>query len=220
MAAAMAWAVRGRSATVFAPSIWHGDRTRPQVALTFDDGPSESTPELLDILDEFQVKATFFVCGRNVQRLPEIVRKTMAAGHEIGNHSWSHRRLDFASYTTIREEVGRTQQIISEVTGCRPLVYRAPFGVRWYGLGRVQREFGLRGVMWTTLGLDWKHNADQVAGRVLRRMRGGDIVCLHDGRELRPNPDIRTTCQAVRQIIPRVFERNLAFVKASEMLRS
>ncbi len=84
--AGAAWAVRGRSSTMFAPSIWRGPRDCRALALTFDDGPSESTPALLDVLARHGVSATFFQCGANVERLPGIARATVEAGHEIGNH--------------------------------------------------------------------------------------------------------------------------------------
>ena len=94
-AGAMGYAVRGRSSRIFAPSLHHGDRSKPALALTFDDGPSESTSALLDILAQHSVRATFFMCGQNVRRLPQIARQVAAAGHEIGNHTDSHPRLSF-----------------------------------------------------------------------------------------------------------------------------
>ena len=89
----MAWAVRGRSASVFGRSLWRGPRHRRALALTFDDGPAESTPDILEILSAHQVPATFFQCGANVDRLPHIAREVAARGHEIGNHSYSHPYL-------------------------------------------------------------------------------------------------------------------------------
>src|SRR5580693_1177919 len=89
-AALMAWAVRGRSSAVFGRSLWRGPRDRRAIALTFDDGPSESTPAILEVLARHAVPATFFQCGANVQRLPSIARAVCGAGHEIGNHSHTH----------------------------------------------------------------------------------------------------------------------------------
>src|SRR5215472_3734031 len=86
----MAWAVRGRSSQVFGPSSWRGTSARRTLALTFDDGPSEDTPRLLEILDRHRVPATFFQIGLNVQRLPGIARAVSGAGHAIGNHTYSH----------------------------------------------------------------------------------------------------------------------------------
>src|SRR4051812_34693810 len=86
----MAWAVRGRSSSLLAPSVWRGPAHRRAIALTFDDGPSEATPRLLAILAAHNVRATFFLCGANVRRLPEIARAIRRAGHELGNHTDTH----------------------------------------------------------------------------------------------------------------------------------
>src|SRR5437867_985502 len=91
--ALLAYAVRGRSSTLLAPSAYRGSRRRRAIALTFDDGPSEATNRLLDILNRHGVPATFFVCGMNVKRLPGVLRTTALAGHEIGNHTYSHPAL-------------------------------------------------------------------------------------------------------------------------------
>ncbi len=216
--AASAWAVRGRSSQVFAPSVWRGERSVRSVGLTFDDGPSERTPELLELLDRYGVKATFFVCGRNVERLPRVLEAVAGAGHEIGNHTWSHPRLDFSSKATMRNEIGRTQEIVKQISGSAPRLFRAPYGVRWPGLGDVQREFGLMGVMWTSIGLDWKLPAPRIAQRLIRRARAGDILCLHDGRVLAPNPDITPTIDATREVLLTLRDREFTFSTVSAML--
>src|SRR5882724_9036144 len=100
-----AYAVRGRSSTLLAPSVYRGSRQRRSIALTFDDGPSEGTNQLLEILNRLGAPATFFVCGMNVQRLPQVVRATAAAGHEIGNHTYSHPALYLRSHRFISEEL-------------------------------------------------------------------------------------------------------------------
>src|SRR5436309_305059 len=96
-AAFCGWAVRGRASRIFGDSIYHGDRSRPAIALTFDDGPSESTPQLLDVLDQHNARATFFMCGANIRRCPDIAQEVQRRGHEIGNHTDTHPRLDFRS---------------------------------------------------------------------------------------------------------------------------
>src|SRR5215468_708744 len=151
----LAWAVRGKSSAVFAPSIWHGPRDRRAIALTFDDGPSESTPAILDILAHHNAAATFFQCGANVERLPEIARTVAAAGHEIGNHSHTHPYLFFRSPRAIAGDLRRAQETIEANAGTRPVWFRAPFGVRWPGLRAAQRQLQLTGVMWTAIGYDW-----------------------------------------------------------------
>ena len=214
----MAYAVRGRSATLLAPSFHRGGRSRPALALTFDDGPSESTPALLELLGRHRVHATFFMCGENVRRLPHIAREVLAAGHEIGNHSDTHPRFDFKSPGFIYRELARAQETIQDATGATPRWFRAPYGVRWFGLRAAQRKLGLTGVMWTVLGRDWTLPAARVAGRLLRGASNGGILCLHDGRTIRAVPDIAATLEAVDTALPRLLARGFQFETASQML--
>jgi peptidoglycan/xylan/chitin deacetylase (PgdA/CDA1 family) len=214
----LAHAVRGRASTAFGASVYHGDRQRPAIALTFDDGPSESTPALLALLAKYDVRATFFMCGKNVERLPEIARSVAAAGHEIGNHSDSHPRFDFCSGDFIYRELAQGQEKIARHTGVTPRLFRAPYGVRWFGLKSAQARLGLLGVMWGTIGKDWKWPAPRVSERLLRRARNGEIVCLHDGRTTQPTPNIAATLAALEAAIPRLKERGLRFETVSQIL--
>ena len=214
----MSYAVRGRSSSVFAPSIYHGDRSRTVLSLTFDDGPSESTPALLEILSQQGVRATFFMCGRNVRRLPKIAREVHAAGHEIGNHTDTHPRFDFKSPEFIYREMALAQETIHAHTGATPQLFRAPYGVRWMGLREAQRRLGVTGVMWTVLARDWKWPAGRVARRLVDGAANGGILCMHDGRAVRPAPDIRSTLDAVESAVPLLRERGFQFETVSEML--
>jgi len=214
----LAHAARGRSSSVFGPSVYHGDRSRAAIALTFDDGPSESTPALLRILERHQVPATFFMCGQNVERLPAVAQSVAGAGHEIGNHTDSHPRLDFCSRDFIYGELAVAQQKILHHTGMKPKLFRAPYGVRWFGLKSVQQRLGLLGVMWGIIGNDWKWPASRVAQLLLGRARQGDIFCLHDGRTTVPSPEIGATLEAVEAIIPVLKERGLRFETVSQIL--
>jgi peptidoglycan/xylan/chitin deacetylase (PgdA/CDA1 family) len=214
----MAWAVRGRSSSVFGPSVYRGAADRPAIALTFDDGPSESTLQLLDLLEETRTQATFFFCGANVRRLAGAAREVAQAGHQIGNHSDSHARLYLRSARFIEGQIARAQQSISEVTGAEPLLFRAPYGVRWFGMREVQRRLGLLGVMWTGNGLDWKLSAEAIVRRLMRRARNGAIFCLHDGRLTQARPDVRPTIEAVRRLIPELSAKGYRFETVSQIL--
>jgi len=216
--AALAYAVRGRSATLLADSVYHGVRSRPAIALTFDDGPSESTPGLLEILDRHHVVATFFQCGANVRRLPGIARQVLAAGHEIGNHSDTHPYFCLRSPAGMQRELTRAQIAIEEATGVRPRFFRAPYGVRWFGLRAAQRQLGLMGVMWTSIGVDWKLPSDRIVSRLLWGAGNGAIFCLHDGRLLEPRPNVRATLDAVRLVLPALIDQGFHFEKISEIL--
>ena len=217
-AASFTYAVRGRSSRVFAPSVYHGDRSRASVALTFDDGPSESTPALLEILAKQNIRATFFMCGRNVRRCPRVARQVAAAGHEIGNHTDSHPRLDFRSREFIYAEMALAQESIRQTTGVVPRHFRAPYGVRWVGMRRAQERLGLLGVMWTVIGCDWKWPAERVARMISTRAANGAIICLHDGRGTDRAPDIRATLEAVENVIPILKNRGFEFETVSQIV--
>ena len=217
-AGVLAYAVRVPSCSLLAPSRHKGASTRRAIALTFDDGPSESTPELLDVLARHSATATFFQCGANVRRLPEVARQVAAAGHEVGNHTDTHPFLNFRSSDFIYHELSAAQETIEKVTGVRPRYFRAPYGVRWFGLRQAQQRLGLTGVMWTTIAADWKLPAERVAARLLDGAQNGAIFCLHDGRALQRSPDIGVTLQAVRQVLPKLMEKGFRFEKVTDLL--
>ena len=214
----LAWAVRGKSASVLAGSRWRGTREKKAIALTFDDGPSEGTGRVLEALERHGVKATFFQVGANVERLPGVAREVRAAGHEIGNHSQTHPLFCFRTPGFMEEEIRRAQETIGRHTGAAPAWFRAPYGVRWFGLGGAQRRAGVGGVMWTVIGYDWKRKADAVAARVASRAGNGAIICLHDGRELHARPDIGATVEAVRRVVPVLLDRGYTFETVSRLL--
>jgi len=217
-AGTMSYAVRGRSSRILAPSVYRGDRSRPSIALTFDDGPSESTPALLEILAEHNVQATFFMCGKNARRCPVVARAVAAAGHEVGNHTDSHPRLDFHSPEFIFRELAVAQESIRQTAGVVPRLFRAPYGVRWFGLRNAQERLHLQGVMWTVIGRDWRWPASRVARLLIHHAVNGAIVCLHDGRAVERAPDIRVTLEAVEYVIPILKERGFRFETVSQIL--
>jgi len=219
-AGTLTYAVRAPCCSWLAPSVCRGTDTRLSVALTFDDGPSESTAELLEILASYQAPATFFQCGANVRRLPSVAREVAAAGHEIGNHTDMHPLLALKSPQFIHRELASAQEAIEQTTGVHPRYFRAPYGARWFGLRTAQRRLGLRGVMWSTIALDWKRPASAVVSRLLRYATPGAIFCMHDGRVLEPRPNIAVTLQAVRELLPRLMEQGFHFEKVTDILDS
>ena len=158
------------------------------------------------------------MCGHNVRRHPEIACQVHAAGHEIGNHTDSHPYLHFKPADFIFRELALAQQSIQSAVGVTPVWFRAPYGVRWFGLREAQRRLNLKGVMWTVLPRDWRWPAGRVARCILDRVSNGAIVCLHDGRMLESAPDIRSTIEGVEYVLPRLKERGFEFVTLSEIL--
>jgi peptidoglycan/xylan/chitin deacetylase (PgdA/CDA1 family) len=203
---------------MFAPSVWRGAADRCAIALTLDDGPSGSTPRLLEVLAREGAQATFFQCGANAARLPGIARQVAEAGHEIGNHSHSHPRFYLRSAAFMEREMTRAQAVIEDATGRAPALFRVPFGARWFGLGGVQKRLRLQGVMWTAIALDWKLSAGAIVRRLLGAAENGAIFCLHDGRELQPQPDVQDTLEAISRLIPELRARGFHFETVSQIL--
>ena len=194
-----------------------GPRNHRRVALTFDDGPSESTPGVLAVLRHYGIQATFFCCGANIERLPEITRAAAAAGHEIGNHTYFHPPLLACGADRVRRELEETQTVIKNTIGRRPGLFRPPYGLRAPSLARIQPALGLTAVLWSVIGWDWKFPRERIARRVLRGADEGAIICLHDGEITNLRADRRETIAALPEIIERLREADYSFVTAGEM---
>lgn len=199
---------------IFGPAVVRGPATGGRVALTFDDGPaSPFTEQILDILRDRKVPATFFVCGQNVERFPQILRRIHAEGHSVGNHTYSHPFLYLRSRSEMAREIDRTQEAIQQVTGRRPVLFRPPFGARWIGLYSVLRERGLRLVQWSDAGYDWNKGVD-IVRETLKNLGPGSIILLHDGHRVYPPHKIDRSCtvRALPAIIDAVRDAGLIFV--------
>jgi len=185
------WACAIPSSTFFRPVLVRGPREGKRVSLTFDDGPAVYfTERVLDILREHNVPATFFVCGKNVEEHPDLLRRIVAEGHEVGNHTYSHLYLFFKSRRRMAEEIDRTQAIIERIAGFRPQIFRPPYGARWFGLIPTLLERGMHLILWSAAGYDWKKNVRGITQAALRGLKPGAIILLHDGRETRSAAEI------------------------------
>ncbi|MFZ5927953.1 MAG: polysaccharide deacetylase family protein [Acidobacteriota bacterium] len=219
-AGVLAWGARGRSAQLFCPSVWRGPKSRRALALTFDDGPSESTLDLLSLLHTFGVRATFFQLGHHARRLPRTVRRSVEEGHELGNHSDRHHGLWLRSPQFIRDEIERAQESIARIAGAPPRWFRAPYGVRWFGMRPVLRQLGLTHVAWSVLARDYALDAEAIVNHVAPRVRPGAILCFHDGRGMRHAPDISATLGALETLLPRLLAEGYEFLTVSELLQA
>lgn len=152
------------------------------IALTFDDGPHpERTPKVLDLLAGAGMTATFFLVGQNAARHPDVVRRIAAAGHEIGNHSWSHPWMPRLSARRIESELVRCQEALAGITGQVPRVVRPPYGSRDFRFYRIARRLELTPVLWSVDTRDWAGTAEDIVLKRARRAKGGDILLFHDG---------------------------------------
>jgi len=171
----------------------------PGVYLTFDDGPHpQHTPKFLDILTKYDCKATFFVTGRLAEKHPDIVRMTAEAGHTIGSHGYNHSIMILKKERVIHDNLKRSLDTIADITGSSPRLFRPPHG--WFGrhLRSVATELGLKLVLWSLSPADYVANPPTVLERrIVRRIRPGDIVLLHDGAKYADN---------LLMALPRVLE--------------
>ncbi|HEV2111517.1 MAG TPA: polysaccharide deacetylase family protein [Gammaproteobacteria bacterium] len=208
--------------SLFYPTVTHGPRDGRRVALSFDDGPDpDMTPQVLDVLAEYRAHATFFVIGKALQAHPEIGRRMAAEGHAIGNHSWQHSRWqNFWFAGRLEREIARGEQAITAVTGAAaPIPYRPPVGLKSGGLGHAAWRRGLTLVAWSLHSRDTRlRDPESIARRVLARVRGGDIVLLHDGHDL-PGRRRPLCAPALRLILAGLRERGLECVTIPELLQ-
>jgi peptidoglycan/xylan/chitin deacetylase (PgdA/CDA1 family) len=199
-----AWSAVHPSSQVFGPTRRKTPRGRT-LALTFDDGPNPSvTPALLDLLDRYQARATFFLIGRHVRACPDLAGEIARRGHALGNHTYTHPNLLWLSRARVRDELERCSASILEATGQRPAIMRPPHGYRGPQVHAAAREAGLDPViMWSKNTRDWTRQSIQQLIERLRTVQPRDIVLMHDGFHGALNGDRRQTVEALEYWLPR-----------------
>lgn len=182
------------------------------IALTFDAGPGKDTPRLLDILKAEKVPATFFLLGsKHVDRYPDVVRRIAAEGHEVANHTWSHRILTDLEPEEIRQELSRTQEAIERLTGRRPTLMRPPQGRTDDTVSEISRELGLAQVLWSVTAKDYSTtDSALIRQRTLDGAGKDGIILLHDIYD--------GTVPAVPGIIAELKKRGFTFVTVPQLL--
>jgi len=182
------------------------------VALTFDDGPCDLTSQLLDILQEHYVVATFYIQGRRVEGYSDTVVRAFDMGCEIANHSWSHPSLDRISRDSIRSQLQKTNDAIEAVTGVRPSSVRPTFGRTNSDLQNVARELGLPLVFWSIDPSDYLNRTPEgIYNHIIDAVQDGDIILLHDVYE--------RSIEAAAMLIPSLIESGFQLVTVTELLQ-
>lgn len=214
---------------VLGVTLVHGPRNRPDVALTFDDGPNPPyTSAILDVLERARAHATFFVVGRAAAAYPGLLQREARDGDEIGNHSWAHEHLIVLTPSSLRTSLERTSNAIRSATGITPTLMRPPFGQRDPLVLQTVRTLGMTPVMWSVpLARDWRQPpAQTIVHRLLAHVHAGDILVLHDGDRgiLCARPEmIRSRCnrtaeiEAVRLLIPALRARGFHLVTVTQL---
>ncbi len=195
--------------------ITHIANDEKKIALTFDDGPDvRYTPEILDILSEYNVKATFFVIGSNCELYPDLVLRELKEGHEIGNHTYSHPRLTKISAGRLVNEIIETENVLFEICEYHPKLFRPPEGIYSNTVKRVIKRLDYIPVVWSVDTLDWKgSSADSIVKTVMSNPKSGMIILCHD--YISHNG---CTPKALRSFIPKLQKQGYEFVTVSELL--
>ncbi len=192
---------------------WNSIVTRqPVVAMTFDDGPHpELTPKLLDLLKSKNIRATFYVIGQNVAAYPDIVKRIVAEGHEIGNHTYTHPALSKSSASRVQTEIEKTNAAIFSAAGVAPKTMRPPYGATNASVNkRLADDYNLSVIMWSVDPLDWKYrNAGRVSSEI-SKAKAGDIILAHDIHA--------STVAAMDEAFNNLQAKGLRFVTVSELL--
>jgi peptidoglycan/xylan/chitin deacetylase (PgdA/CDA1 family) len=206
---------------------WYGrtftslPRGTKQIALTYDDGPNDPhTLRLLEVFAKHGVHATFFLIGRYVQQRPDVVREIVKAGHVVGNHTFTHPLLIFKSTTEVRKELSDCRSALHDAVGEHSDLFRPPFGGRRPAVLGIVRELGFQPVMWNVTGYDWNAPPSAVIERkVVKQIRGGDVILLHDGGHKQLGADRSQTVLATENLIKRYKQEGYEFVTIPKMMQ-
>lgn len=184
------------------------DKNKPMIALTFDDGPNYNTVKVLDILEKYGVRATFFILGCNVSSNEKIIKRMHDLGMEIGNHMYSHKLITKLSDEVIQEEIKIVDDLIFDITGEYPTLLRPSYGTF---NKRIREIVDKPIIIWNVDTLDWKyHSSDRITDKVLKRGRDGSIVLMHD--------IYSATANSLEKLIPELLSRGYQLVTVSELL--
>ncbi|WP_019120635.1 polysaccharide deacetylase family protein [Brevibacillus massiliensis] len=203
--------------SVYPEQIFSNGPASMEAALTFDDGPDQTwTPQILDILSAYRVKATFMCVGTQIRSHPHVLKRIFAEGHIIGNHSWSHPDLTKISPDQVREQVEQTSAEIYRLTGARPCLFRPPYGELNPEVIQILASLDQKIILWSVDSRDWTGiSGRQVAATVLRETAPGGIILQHcfGGRR-----GLANTVRALPQIIVRLREQGYRFRSVSGLL--
>ncbi|MBO7250483.1 MAG: polysaccharide deacetylase family protein [Clostridia bacterium] len=185
------------------------------MALTFDDGPHPRyTHRILEILKKYNVSATFFVLGVNVDNYPDAFCEIVSSGHEIGNHTYSHQSIKDMSEENIRRELEKTEAAIAKHSDIKPTVFRPPQGAFGEALERVSGECGYDIILWSIDTKDWAHTPPgEIIQKVIKELDDGDIILMHDYVS-----GGNATTLALEMMIPKMLDLGYEFVTVSELI--
>lgn len=193
------------------------DTKEKVVALTFDDGPSQKVDEILSILNDQDVKATFFLIGNDISKYPEETKKLISAGHEIGNHTYSHKRMVFKTPSYIKEEIEETDNLIREMGYDRPINFRPPFGKKLVFLPNYLKRENRKTILWDLEPNSFPEvnsSSQKIVQYVVDNVKPGSIILLHPMYDDKGN-----TIGAIKGIIEELKNKGYEFKTVNELLQ-
>lgn len=197
--------------------VWDVPTEEKALAFTFDDGPDEKqTLKILEVLEKNDAKATFFVVGSRVKKYPDILKKELAQGHEVGNHTYHHPSFQNIAPNKVLNEISETQDAIFAATGHRATFFRPPGGQFNEKIVNIAKENKLQLILWSWHQdtKDWASPGVQtIVNRVLKNVRNGDIILMHDCVYHEPQ-----TAEALSILLPELKKRGYSFVTVSQLL--
>lgn len=166
-------------------TLCKSDTKEKKIAITFDDGPHpEITPKVLELLDQYQVKATFFCIGNHIESNNELLKLIDLRGHLIGNHTYSHNRwFDLFSSQKMKSDIEKTNGLIFDIINKKTKLFRPPYGVTNPSLKRAIKDFNFHTIGWSIRSFDTIKSTDKTLIRIKKRLTKGDIILFHDNRE-------------------------------------
>lgn len=177
------------------------------VAITFDDGPSDYTEELIEYLNFEKCKATFFILGNKVKLYSDVLNKSIRYGNEIGNHSYNHKLLTKLTDDELKEQIFKTQNVIKDTLNYKPKLLRPTYGAINNNIKNIS---GLDIVLWNVDTMDWKYkNSNTIVNRAVKSLKDKDIILLHDTH--------KRTIEAIKKIVPIIKERGFKCATVSEL---
>jgi peptidoglycan/xylan/chitin deacetylase (PgdA/CDA1 family) len=219
------YAAMAPGSQLYGRTLVHGNDPQ-QMALTYDDGPNDPhTLHLLDVLAKHDAKATFFLIGKYVRQRPDIVRAIHAAGHVIGNHTYTHPNLIFVPIKQVRQELEDCRKILEEAMGAPAPLFRPPFGGRRPDVLKTARGLGMTPVMWSVTAYDWSAKSSQaIVEKVERKIAShrnpqGEIILLHDGGHHAFGTDRHYTVEATQALLEKYSAEGKKFVAVTDLAK-
>lgn len=199
---------------LFVKSIHRGSRKEKKIAFTFDDGPHPQTLAVLEVLEKHNARGTFFCIGENIEKDPQIAKQIVQNGHLIANHTYAHHRwFDLYPSAKMQADIAQCNAVIKKITGVENSYFRPPYGVTNPPLAKAIKKSGLQSIGWSFRTYDTnKQSALELKETILRKIKNGDIVLLHDR-----TPDLP---QLLNEILPELQQKGFTFVTIKELLNA